>query len=161
MNISLFRLNNKQKGAAAVEFALISSLLFSIVFGVIEMGRVMFYVNTVGEATALGARMAIVCGLNDADIKKRMRAVLPILDNDNKINITYQQLAACSATLNNNCCPSGATDCVTSVTVEIADGVVIKTFIPYIAFPVTLPKSRTQLRRESMNDFGGTNPMCN
>lgn len=145
MNNLVNPFGKKQRGVAAVEFALISGLLFSIVFGVVEMGRVIFYVNTAGEATAMGARMAAVCSVDDADIKTRMRQLLPILDSNNDINITYQP-GGCSAA---NC---------TSVTVEIADGVQINTFIPYIPFTVTLPKFRSQLRRESLNSTN--NSLC-
>ncbi len=143
----------KQSGVAAVEFALIAGLLFTIVFGIFEVGRLIFYLNTAGEATAMGARMAVVCDTNDTTIKQRMRALLPILDSDADIVISYQQLAGCT--------PTASADCITSATVEIADGVQINTYLPYVSFGFAMPKFRTQLRRESMNSYGTTNPVCN
>ena len=59
----------KQRGVAAVEFALIASIFFTLVFGVMEMGRMLFYMNTAAEATRLGARVAVVCDVKAAVIK--------------------------------------------------------------------------------------------
>ncbi len=41
----------RQKGVAALEFALIASVFFTLLIGVMEMGRVLFYFNTAAEAT--------------------------------------------------------------------------------------------------------------
>src|SRR3954452_7753274 len=56
-----------QAGVAAIEFALVASLFFTVLLGIMEMGRVLFYWNSAAEATRLGARIAVVCDLNDAD----------------------------------------------------------------------------------------------
>ena len=50
-----------QKGAETVEFAMISLLLFALVFAIIEFGRALFVWNALTEATRRGARMAVVC----------------------------------------------------------------------------------------------------
>ena len=52
--------NHKQKGAAAVEFALICLLFFTILFAIIEFGRMMYLYNTMQEVTRSGARAAVV-----------------------------------------------------------------------------------------------------
>ena len=78
----------KQRGAAAVEFALIASLLFMLMFGIVEMSRVLFYWNTATEATRLGARLAVVCNKDAAAIKTRMRRLLGLLATAN-IDISY------------------------------------------------------------------------
>ena len=54
---------------AAVEFALVAALFFTLLIGIMEMGRVLFYWNSAAEATRLGARLAVVCDLNDTTIK--------------------------------------------------------------------------------------------
>ena len=56
----------QQKGLASVEFAIIGSVFFVVLFGVIEMGRALFVVNTLAEATRRGARMAAVCPVGSA-----------------------------------------------------------------------------------------------
>lgn len=140
------RLHN-QHGVAAVEFALIAGLLFTLMFGIFEMGRVFFYMNTAAEVTSIGARMAVVCDMNDADIKAKMRAMLPIITADSQINISYIP-AGCNV---GTC---------TSVTVAIAQNTVpITTSIPYVPIPTFyLPTFPTSLRRESMNSTN--NPVC-
>jgi hypothetical protein len=51
---------HKQKGTAAVEFALICLLFFTILFVIIEFGRMMYVYNTMQEVTRSGARAAVV-----------------------------------------------------------------------------------------------------
>ncbi len=50
----------KQGGAAAVEFALVSLLFFTVLFGILEFGRMLFIYNTLQEVTRRGAREAVV-----------------------------------------------------------------------------------------------------
>lgn len=51
---------NNEKGAALVELALSVSLLATILFGIIEFGRVMYMRNSLNLAAREGARMASV-----------------------------------------------------------------------------------------------------
>lgn len=138
----------RQRGVAAVEFALVAALFFTLLIGIMEMGRILFYWNSAAEATRLGARIAVVCDLNDADIKARMQAILSILPTAN-IDIGYEPTGC-----NVNTCQS--------VTVSILAGVSVATFIPYVPLALTLPPFSTTLPRESMlSTLGGlANPMC-
>lgn len=138
----------RQRGVAAVEFALVAALFLTLLIGIMEMGRMLFYWNSAAEATRLGARIAVVCDLNDADIKARMQTMLSILPTTN-INIGYEP-AGCNV----NTCQS--------VTVSILAGVSVATFIPFVPVALTLPPFSTTLPRESMlSTFGGlANPMC-
>ena len=52
--------SSKQLGAAAVEFALIIFILFTLLFGIIELGRLFYIWNTVQEVTRNAARLAVV-----------------------------------------------------------------------------------------------------
>lgn len=137
-----------QKGVAAVEFALVASLFFTLLIGIMEMGRVMFYWNSAAEATRLGARLAVVCDLSDADIKVRMQQMLSVLPA-NKINIAYEP-GSCSV------------DTCQSVTVSILPGASIVTAIPFVPLSLTLPPFSTSLPRESMRSTvdGLANPVC-
>lgn len=56
----------RQKGLTTVEFAIIGTVFFMVLFGIIEMGRALFVVNTLTEATRRGARMAAVCPVGDS-----------------------------------------------------------------------------------------------
>ena len=55
----------KQSGTTTVEFAIIASVMFMILFAVIEFGRVMFVANALDESTRRGARLAAVCPVGD------------------------------------------------------------------------------------------------
>ena len=126
----------RQRGAAAVEFALIASILFTLLFGIMEMGRVLFYWNTATEATRLGARLAAVCNKDAASIKSRMSNMLGVLTPGN-INVTYTP-DGCDI---NSC---------RSVTVGIT-GINVSTFIPFMPLNLSMPSFSTTLPRESMD----------
>ncbi len=135
-----------QRGVAAVEFAIVASLLFTMLIGIMEFGRLLFYWNTAAEATRLGARIAVVCNKDDAEIKLKMRQMLSFLTND-QISVQYE--------------PAGCTiDTCQTVTVGIAPGISVSTFIPFVPIAPSLPAFSTSLPRESMDSAGGTNPVC-
>ena len=50
----------RQQGVAAVEFAIVSLLFFTILFGILEFGRMLYLYNTMQEVTRSGARAAVV-----------------------------------------------------------------------------------------------------
>lgn len=159
MNSNRYRIRRaraqRSRGAAAVEFALVSLVFFTILFGAMEMGRLMFYWNTAAEVTRLGARMAVVCDPNTTSrnvIATRMRQLLPIVA-DADITITRTPAACDDA--------SAATTCQLA-TVSIVTTTPIKTYIPFVPLSVLMPTFTTTLPRESMQStFGGVaNPVC-
>lgn len=133
---------------AAIEFALVAGLFFSLLFGVMEMGRVLFYWNTATEATRLGARVAVVCNVSDAAVKAKMTDLFPMVPG-NKIEVLYSP-AGC-----------GVETCA-EVTVRIQP-VPINTYIPLIPLTLNLPAFATTLPRESLASMidGVANPVCN
>jgi hypothetical protein len=134
----------RQHGAAAVEFALASAVFFMLLFGAIEMGRILFYWNTAVEATRLGARVAVVCDVNDAVVKTRMTSLFPVLTIDD-IDVIYT--------------PPGCTvGSCTEVTVRVLPGVTVDTFIPFASLALSMPGFATTLTRESM--ISASNPVC-
>jgi hypothetical protein len=50
----------RQKGAAAVEFAIVSLLFFIILLAILEFGRMLYVYNTMQEVTRRAAREAVV-----------------------------------------------------------------------------------------------------
>ena len=142
-------LRDAQRGVAAVEFAIVASLFFTLLIGIAEMGRLLWTWNAAAEATHLGARLAVVCSMNDSHIKTRMRDMLPALSDAN-ISIAY---------LNP---PNPPNSCTTAnckeVSVSLA-GYIHQTIIPFVPLSVTLPPFRTTLPREFMESSG--NPICN
>ena len=137
-----------QRGAAVVEFALVASNFLILQIGIMEMGRILFYWNSAAEATRLGARIAVVCDLSNANIKNSMKVMLPILEPSN-IDVSYQ--------------PSGCTvDTCEYVTVSILPTVPVATYIPLVPLSLSLPSFSTTLPRESMRSTlgGQANPVC-
>lgn len=61
----------RMRGVYVVEFAIIGLLLFVLLFGVLEMGRVYFTVNGLDEVVRRGARLAAVCDIRDVRILRR------------------------------------------------------------------------------------------
>ena len=135
--------SRRQSGVAAVEFALVSALFFTMLLGVVEMGRLLWIWNAAVEATRLGARMAVVCDIGDADIKIRMTQRVPNLLTS-QIAVTYLPNSCTSA----NC---------TSANVALS-GYVHRTMIPFVPLTLTLPPFSTTLRKEYMESTG--NSVC-
>ena len=58
----------KQRGMAVVEFAIVGAVAIMMIFAVLEIARAVFVANALTEATRRGARMAVVCPINDPAI---------------------------------------------------------------------------------------------
>lgn len=132
-----------QAGAAAVEFAIVAALFFTLLLGMMEMARLLWTWNAAGEATRRGARMAVVCNLNEPAITTRMQEMLPALEPSH-ITVTYF--------------PAGCTDanCQT-VRVTLA-GYTHQPIIPFVPLSIDIPPFQTTLPREFMQSAG--NPVC-
>jgi Flp pilus assembly protein TadG len=149
---SIYRRDWRQRGAAAVEFALVAVIFFTLLIGIMQMGRLLFYWNSATEATRWGARIAVVCNANAQVIRDRMSMMLPLL-NSTDISISYAP-SGCdidAATARASC---------QSVTVSINSTVSVSAFIPLIPLTLTLPPFTTTLTRESMDSASGANPIC-
>lgn len=57
----------RQRGAAAVEFALVAVLLIVLLLGIVEFGRFLYLYNTVQEVTRCAARQAVVHWTDQVD----------------------------------------------------------------------------------------------
>ncbi|MBA3756947.1 MAG: pilus assembly protein [Nitrosomonas sp.] len=132
-----------QRGVAAVEFAIIAVILFTLLFGIMEFGRVLYMMNATTEATRLGARLAVVCDQNDSVITTKMVNLAGFLTPGN-INVAYS--------------PGGcdATSC-RYVTVSVT-GLTVQSLVPLIPINFQMPGFSTTLPRESMSSLN--NPIC-
>jgi hypothetical protein len=138
----------RQAGAAAVEFALVAILFFTLVLGVAEWARALFVWNSAVEATRFGARVAVVCDIDAAAVATRMGAILPGLD-PGQVSIAYTP-AGC----NRASCES--------VTVGIQN-ISVTPLIPFVGVAIPVPPFSTRLVRESLestNAAGHSNPVC-
>jgi Flp pilus assembly protein TadG len=59
-----------QKGTTTVEFAIVGSAMMLVLLLSIEMSRMIFVINTLGEVTRRGGRMAAVCPIDDPEIAR-------------------------------------------------------------------------------------------
>lgn len=136
------------RGVAAVEFALVSSVFFMLLFSVVELARLMYLWNAAAEATRLGARTAAVCDLGASAVKARVRSLLPML-TDADIDLRYTPAGCAGASCR-------------FVTVRLAPAQPIPTHIPFLPLSVALPAFSTTLSRESLAStvYGSSNPVC-
>jgi Flp pilus assembly pilin Flp len=133
-----------QRGAAAIEFAIVSAVFFMLLLGAIEMGRLLWTWNAATEATRLGARMAVVCDVNEPNIITRMQQRLPYLQPGN-VAVAYL--------------PSGCTDANCQTVRVTLVGYTHQPIIPFVALSIPIPTFQTTLPREFMQSAG--NPVCN
>lgn len=70
----------KQRGVAAVEFALLATLFFALVFGVLEIARLVYLFNTLQEVTRRAAVMAMNSPF-DQDAQDTLRKKALFRDN--------------------------------------------------------------------------------
>jgi Flp pilus assembly protein TadG len=75
-----------RRGAAVVEFAVLAPLLFLLIFGMIEYGRMVMVQQLITNASREGARVAILDGMTNADVidavQEKLGSAVPCLDSD-------------------------------------------------------------------------------
>lgn len=137
-----------QRGVAAVEFALIAILFFTLLLGIMEFGRWLFLLNGANEATRLGARLAVVCSVEGpgdlTHIKARMSAM------------TGGGIPAANMVLDYFPANCDASNCQT-VTARIV-GATFNPVSPFFGGNFPIPQFPTSLPREYMTSAG--NPVC-
>ena len=69
----------RQQGATAVEFAILAMLFFTLVFGILEIARLIYLFNTLQEVTRRAAALAINSPF-DADSQKAVREQALLMD---------------------------------------------------------------------------------
>jgi Flp pilus assembly protein TadG len=138
----------KQEGLSTVEFALVAAVLFTMIFGVIEVARAFFVSSALDEATRRGARMAAVCPVNDAAIFQAAafnNAVIPDLDAG---DIAVEYLDTTGALVVNPAALTGFRQ-IRYVQVRVV-GYQHQMFIPFLSALIPMPEFATVLPRESL-----------
>lgn len=146
------------RGAFVVEFAIVGLLLFVLLFGVIEMGRLFFTVNALNEAVRRGARLAAVCDINDVHILHRAMFNTAGDASESKLirNLKISQLTLDYfdedglrvASPNNLTSPSGFR-AIRFVQLRV-EGFNFRLLIPTLTRTITLPAFRSTMPRESL-----------
>jgi Flp pilus assembly pilin Flp len=147
INLSKKASVRSQRGVAAVEFALVAALLFILLFGILEFGRMFYMFNTVQEVTRRAAREAVVRWVDNSSTSPAKRlslfggTVMPAGAEITVDNIDIEYLGTdgveiASGSLppgpseNISACldPSGAYDCIAYVRVSITN----VTYVPMV-----------------------------
>ena len=146
--MSLHRHN--QRGGAAVEFALVAVLLATLLITITGFGHWAYTMEMATDATRTGARVAVVCDLNDTRIRDAIQERVPQLSlSDSQVAVEYFP-AGCSKS---NC---------QAVRVSLT-GASYHSWIPFLPSVLTMPPLVTTLPRESLesaNGAGELNPTC-
>ncbi len=144
-------LRQRQRGITTVEFSIVGALLFILLFGVIEFGRLLSTFVTLGESTRRAARLATVCPVNDPGITST--GLFAGLPGFSSANLQIQYLKSDGTVLAS---PAGAGfNSIQYVRVQVT-GYTISLAIPLInpsitapGFPVTLPREALGVTRTS------------
>lgn len=159
----------RQQGAAAVEFAIIALLLFTILFGILEFGRLFYVYNTVQEVTRHAAREAVVRWVDNSNTSPAKvlalfgGASIPAGAEITAANIDIQYLTASgavpspfplSASDNIAACLTGPAGCIALVQVSIigASYVPMVGLFPFLNLPI--PASTVTMPAESLGYTG-------
>ncbi|MHB8352838.1 MAG: TadE/TadG family type IV pilus assembly protein [Burkholderiales bacterium] len=173
---------SSERGVTSVEFALVAALLLSLLFGVMELGRILFVWNSAQEVTRRAARDAAVQGLTlftpyDAVLQPGTSSgtmAFPGIGEITNWTVSIQfmtgdfgALAATApptnATLNQSNCTQGLSPCVTAVQASLcAPGSTPCQPVSYLpigifgsVFQLLLPISTVTLPLESAGAISG------
>jgi hypothetical protein len=166
---------HRQRGVASVEFALIAIVFFSLLFGVIEFGRLLFSINSVQEVTRRAAREQTVRWLTASTAVQREAVLHPggdgyfpgIPDVSNaKVKLdffnTYSDavsgtnpIGGVSDPLENfNNCYWSETNCIRFVRAELTENdgspVTFTTIVPFMPDSFVLPRSTVIMPAEAL-----------
>ena len=144
----------RQKGMTLVEFAIIGAVAMMLIFAVLEIARAFFVAGALSEATRRGARMAVVCPINDPAIAQVATFNAPGAGNTSPIIRDLDTSDFVLEYLN-----SAGTVLDSPATVEFRDIRYIQLrvvnfehelLIPYANITFTMPEFSTRLPRESL-----------
>ncbi|MNF52310.1 TadE-like protein [compost metagenome] len=151
-------MNGKQmRGVYTVEFAIIGLLLFVLLFGVLEMGRLLFTVNALDEVVRRGARLAAVCNVTDLEQEKvKQRAIFnnngeddsPLIANLTTSDLTLAYLNENGAEVLDPTSDNGFR-AIRYVQLRV-DNFTFDLLIPVLGGNIGLPVFRSTLPRENL-----------
>ena len=143
----------RQKGMTLVEFAIIGAVAMMLIFSVLEFARAFFVANALTEATRRGARMAIVCPINDPAIAQVATFNAPGAGNTSPIirdldtsDFVLEYLDRAGNVLGN---PADNFAAIRYIQLRVVN-FEHELLIPYANFTFTMPEFSTRLPRESL-----------
>jgi hypothetical protein len=182
------RPRTSQAGTAAVEFAIISIFFFLLVFGILELARIMYVFNTLQEVTRRAAAAAVnvyptdtaaIASLKqDAVFRSSPGELLlapPITDSHVRIEylaydlsvIPTTSLPSCAANNQQTCMANPRSgSCIHFVRVQVCDpsnasscvAAQSQAMFPLVSLPISLPKAPTISPVETLGYKQGVPP---
>lgn len=107
----------RERGAAAVEFALVAPLVIMLLFGIISYGYMLSFRQALSQGAAEGARAAAVAPAGNSAAQKQTLALTAVQQALNSYGVTCGT-AAMTCTVVVGACPSNATKQCASVTLD-------------------------------------------
>src|SRR5262249_52780111 len=131
----------KRRGASAVEFALVASIFFLLVFAIIEFGRVFMTLELLTEAARVGCRQGITPNATNAQIQQAATNFLT--------NVGIQGEIA-TVIINDGAGIQQAQNATSNseITVRVTIPAANITWFPSFVSPATTLKGQWTLRRE-------------
>ena len=77
-----------------VEFAVIAPLLFLLVFGMIEFGRLVMVQQIITNASREGARLAVLDGVTEQDVIDHVKSYLQAIPTDGALSVAVNPESA-------------------------------------------------------------------
>jgi uncharacterized membrane protein len=141
----------RQRGTTTVEFAIVGAMVITILFAIIEFGRIVFTLNMLQEGARRAARVAAVCPVGDASVANA--AVFASLPGFSTTNVAVEYL-------NQDGAVTGVYSAIRYVRVRIVD-YSFPIAIPFINPTFDAPEFSSTLPRESLGipSFGAA-PAC-
>jgi hypothetical protein len=143
----------RQKGMTLVEFAIIGAVALMMIFAVIEVARAFFVANALTEATRRGARMAVVCPINDPAIAQvatfnvpRGGNTSPIVSDLDTSDFVLEYLGRAGNVISS---PADNFLAIRYVQLRVVN-FEHELLIPYANITFTMPEFSTRLPRESL-----------
>lgn len=137
----------RQRGATAVEFALVLLIFLTFLLGILDFSRMLYTWNAANEATRAGARYAVVCDSTGypGAVLARMQQLMPAIQD---IDLAWDPPG---------CDPAS---CVgVNVTIQNLDFQWISPIVGGIA-PIPMPSFSTYLTREAMRQDPNSDEIC-
>jgi Flp pilus assembly protein TadG len=159
----------RMRGTYVVEFAIIGALIFTLLFGALEIGRLYFTINALDEVVRRGVRLASVCNISDPVVLRRAifnaatdagaSQMIPSLATTN-LTLTYLDVNGALVANPADLVSVNGFRAVRYVRLSLQN-FVFNLFIPGFGVPITLPVFRATLPRESLgrhSDSGEITP---
>src|SRR5262245_29253339 len=146
----------RQRGTTTVEFAIVGMVALTLLFVIVEFGRILFTLNVLGESARRAARVATVCAIGNAAIANA--ATFVSLPHFSASNVVTEYLDDAGAVLGD---PNGADyPNIAYVRVRIV-GYSFPIALPLVATSFAAPQISSTLPRESLGvPKFGVAPAC-